>query len=125
MKKYTKEQIKKIFERYRFLKDKCDSANKALEWFIKKVSDNKCDAFIHWDAVQWFIDALSILDPELWEEFSWYTYEFDMFTDEEIWKWVKFEKWWKIYIIYNNTDFLEYLLDNYTDDNNTKETNMR
>lgn len=105
--------ITKLFDKFIFLRDKCEEIDEALDLFVKKATDNQSDWYVWWNAVQWFIDAVSIINPELWEEFSRYAYEYSMFTKLEKLKWLDIKVKGKIYTIYNDDDFLNYLVDLY------------
>ena len=105
--------ITKLFNKFIFLRDKCEEVDEVLNLFIKKATDNQWDWYIWWNAIQWFIDAISIINPKLWEELSWYVYEFPMFNKEEKLKWIDIEVDWKKYVIHNDDDFLKYLVDLY------------
>jgi len=108
----NKETIKKLFNKYQALRDMCEKQDKTLNDFVKLVSEWQSDWYILINAIRGFIDAVSILNPDLWEDFSRYYYDITDLKERK--EWMKIKINWKEYLIHNDTDFLKYLLSEYT-----------
>ena len=91
--------------------EQTETQNKKLNDLIECVTAWEQYAWFERTELTWLLETIDILNPELSNDINWFIYDYSCFSEEDKKEWLEITMDWRKYMIHNDDDFLDYLID--------------